>query len=245
MRFTRRLFLGLAIVLLAATPSQAAIALVAQVSGTGASTFTTGSVDTSGANLLTIALTEASNGAATISDSKSNTWTKLTEQCASTPCVVIYYAKNATVGSGHTFTATGSSFFAVLGASAWSGADTTAPFDQENGTGGGSMASGQQPGSVTPTTDGQVVVSAMGWNDTRNITSVTGSTQLNENDFTGGVNYGGGSAYVIQTTAAAVNPAWNWTGGNVAGEVVVATFKAASGGGPTCPPTRLLLGVGC
>lgn len=207
-----------------------AIALVSNVKAAGANTFTSGSIDTSGANLLTVVLTEASVGAATLSDSKGNTWTACTEQFNSVnPACVIYYAKNPTVGTGHTFTATGTSHFAVISAAAWSGADTAAPLDQQNGTGGAGFVNTAPPGSVTPTEDNELVLSGFAWASSVTITSVTGSTILDQTDFAGGTNYGGGDAYVIQTAATAINPAWNFTG-TIPGNVVVATFKVGAAG---------------
>lgn len=204
------------------------IALISNIAGSGPNGFTTGAIDTSGANLLAIALVDFT-GTAVLSDSKGNTWL-LARTDSQPPVLRIYYAKNATVGSGHTFTVTGASTFAVLSAAAFSGADTTAPLDQTNGNGGGTMTTGFQPGSVTPTTDNQLIFTALSWGSSINVTSVTGATQIDETDFAGGNNFGGGDAYAIQTTATAVNPAWNWTGGTVSGNCSQATFKAAAAG---------------
>lgn len=205
-----------------------AYGLVAHNASAGASTFTSGAIDTSGASLLVVVVTEATAGGATLTDSKSNTWTKLTEQSAVAPACVIYYAKNPTVGSGHTVTLTGVLFFGVASFSAWSGAETSAPFDQENGTGGGSFTNTAQPGSVTPSVDNELVITGFAWNNNQTMSSVTGCTLLDQTDFSGGNNYGGGAAYVIQTTAGAVNPTWNFSG-TTAGDIVIATFKASAG----------------
>lgn len=212
-----------------------AIAHVGYVAASGASTFTTAALDTSGADLLTVAVTEFAVAGAVLTDSKSNTWRARTELATTTPFKVIYDAKNATVGSGHTFTLTGATIFAVLQADAWSGSDLTEPFDQQNATAaaGGTMTSGFQPGSVTPTTNDQLVLSGLSW-DTNGIaiTSVTGMVDLQQVAFTGGNNFGGARDYVIQTTAGAINPAWNGTGlAGTSGNGVIATYKASAGGG--------------
>ncbi len=70
---------------------------------------TTGTpIDTTGANLLIFGVSYLDGSAPTISDSKSNTWTALTATLPSTSGDIrIYYAKNPTVGAGHTFSATG------------------------------------------------------------------------------------------------------------------------------------------
>ncbi len=209
-------------------------ALVSNVQAAGANTFTSGAIDTSGASLIVVAITESGANSVTLSDSKGNTWFRLTQRDLITGSsqLCLAYAKNPTVGSGHTFTATGSSFFAVLSVAAFSGADLTSPFDQEGvGGGGAGSSTGQQSGSVTPSADNELIISAAAWSTSITVTSVTGMTLIGQTDFAGGTNYGGGIAYAVQTTATTVNPAWNWTGGAVASNFDTATFKVAAGGG--------------
>jgi hypothetical protein len=241
----RKVLVALAFVLLACRPAFAAIALVNHIAAAGANTFTSSSVSMSGANLLVMVVTEASAAAGTPSDSSSNTWTGLTEQCVSTPCNRIYYAKNATVSGSQTFTLTGSSFFAVISVLSFSGADTTAPFDVEAGTGGGGFGTTANPGSITPGSNNEVVVTGFAWNNSQTISSVTGYTISDQTNFAGGSNYGGAGAYNIQTTATATNPTWNLNPGTTAGDVTVASFKAGAGGGGSTPCIRTLMGVGC
>src|SRR4030095_15898606 len=118
--------------------------------------------DTPGANLLVVSVSHYVIGASItgVSDNKGNTYTALTLRNNGTIGHRFYYAKNAAVGSGHTVTVTGSGgpvpLFVVQ---AFSGAETTAPFDVENGatTGGARLATG----SVTPTQNNSIIVS--GW----------------------------------------------------------------------------------
>lgn len=220
-----------------------AITPIAHVAGAGANTFTTGSINTTGANLLTIVLTENTPGGAAISDSKVNSWTICTEQSNSiNPACTIYYCNAPSVGTLHTFTATGSSIFAVISADAWAGADTVSPLGQQNGTGGGAFTNTAAPGSITPALDNELVISGFAWNASMVITSVTGCTILDQTNFSAGVNYGGGAAYAIQTTAIAINPAWNFTG-TLAGNVVVASFKVSSGAVPLPPGLGPVVGM--
>lgn len=228
--------------LLYAAPSSAAIARVANATGAGANTFTTSSINSSTANFIACGLSENGSGSVTLSDSNTNTWNKLTEQTG-TPAVVIYYATNPTVGAGHTFTATGSSIFSVLNCTAYSGAATTTPFDIESGTFGGAFINTAQPGSVTPGANNELVYTAFGWSASMTMTSVTGFNIINQTDFTGGVNYGGGTADQIQTTATAVNATWNFSG-TVGGSVVQAVFKVGGAGAPATPQRLTLMGVG-
>lgn len=237
----KRLLLALVFVLAASLPSQAAFALIANVQGhsTDNNGFTTSSINTSGADLLVAVVSDAADGS-TLSDSKSNTWTKLTPHTFGTNCV-IYYAKNATVGSGHTFTLGGTATTPTLSVSAWSGSDTSAPFDQQNGA-VAAGATSLQTGSVTPTTGNQLIIAGLTGdaNVTRAIDS--GFTILDQVGHSGFGFSAAAHAYLIQGTAAAVNPTWSWTGSENT-EAAIATFKAAAGGAPACRPTLSTLGV--
>src|SRR5688572_5662429 len=80
---------------------------------------TTTAVDTTGATLLVLACTWF-NGTTvnpTVSDSKGNTWTGLTQQNNETATSIrIWYVNSATptVGSGHTFQIDGTEIYPVI-----------------------------------------------------------------------------------------------------------------------------------
>lgn len=192
----------------------------------GPDTITTTGFNSTGANFLTAGVTQLIGATCTLSDSKSSTWTALTTRVGvSNQQVRIYYAKNITGGAAHTATLTGTGCYATLTFAAWSGVHTTAPFDQESGQ-GGTFNSPAQPGSITPSQNNALVVSAMSWEQTKVIASVTGMTILDQQDWVNNTNYGGAQAYVIQTTAAAINAAWTYTG-SIEGNVAEASFLAA------------------
>lgn len=188
---------------------------------------TTGAIDTTGANILIAVATSNS----VVTDSKSNTWTKLTvrndtgghgNECA------IYYAKNPTVGSGHTFTATGG--FPSIAVASFSGADTTSPFDQENGTGSAGSVTSIQTGSVTPTQNNELLIAGLTF-DVSNTPSINSSfTITNTTDYSGGNHYGVSMAYKIQTSLSAENPTWSWGAGAFVA-TAIATFKIPTSGG--------------
>lgn len=193
----------------------------------GANTFDTSGtpVDTTGCNLITVVCTYASAGAGTLSDSKGNTYTGRTEQYNSVaPACRIFECSNPTVGSGHYWTLTGSSIFGTLGAAGWLNAKLSSPFDQENGQGGAGFSGTATPGSITPGEDGEIIITGFGWNTSASM-SVPGYTIGDSWDFQGGTNYGGGWAYLIQTPAAATNPAWTFSGSE-GGNVTIASYKA-------------------
>ncbi len=195
-----------------------AYSLVSSAKTTG----TSAGIDTTGATLLVI-VQSAVSGMSAPSDSKGNTWTKLTEQGGS-GVTAIYYAANPTVGTGHTFTQGGTA--GSLAVAAFSGALTVAPFDQQSGA-AWDGSSPDAAGSVTPSENNELVIAGAGSSFTG--PSIDGGFTIAQyTDFVGGTNYGSALAYLIQTTATAANPSWTTTGGCAP---VCATFKSSGGGG--------------
>lgn len=205
-----------------------AIALVtSQSSVFGASGGTTGNNTTTGATLIVVCLSYQQSAGANLSDSKGNTWTRLTlyEGSGSQAGVVFYYCSSPTVGTSHTFTTT--SHFCGLNMFAFSGTRTaTTPKDQENGQFVASLSSSVTPGSITPTADGCVLLTTvMNYNGTAPTlpTSYTGFT------YTTSTAFAGGAGYLIQTTATAANPSWTgMTVGNNGACNVVSFFAPAA-----------------
>lgn len=206
--------------------------------GTGFTAPTSGAINTTGANMLVAAYAPYGGAAAnTFTDSKTNTWTACsTQQTTSAGSSWLLYAKNPTVGSGHTFSSS------VAGASltviAVSGADTSSPCDQQNGaTAEGDTLS---PGSITPGAGSALVVAALGYHP------VTGSvptgilinasmTVLDGTAAGYGDHLGVYIATITQSSVAAIAPTWSWTaanGGMDAG-ANIADFKSGSGGSST------------
>jgi hypothetical protein len=197
-------------------------ALVQDVEAAALNTFSTGAIDTTGANLLVASVSRF--GAGTLSDSKGNTWTALTSRVNGEVTLEFYYSVPSSVGSGHTFTLTGSSMAAALSVQAWSGAHGT-PFDVQNGA----TASGTsvQPGSITPSQNNSLLISCFGGATGANTISInSGFFQTSDIDYAGGVNEAGSMAYLVQETAAPINPTWSNASAAVAASI--AAFKPAS-----------------
>lgn len=223
-----------------------AISLVSSVEedfdagGWSATGGTTTAINTTGANLIVLALGwYVGSATATVSDSKGNTWIALTDVSGGFSKHQIYYAKNATVGTGHTFTIS-------MSTSAWpgafvyaiSGADTTAPFDVQNSF-ANVLSSGPISIAVTPTINGSFIVTGL---RTGNATTSTVSIDLS---FILTKNTGGAAAYIIQTTAATINPTWNYSGGNQGAAITIASFKPSIVTPPTSNErTQLSVGLG-
>ncbi len=198
-----------------------AYSLVANTWDGDSSTALTSAIDTTGATLLVVAITRFQGDAPNpenLSDSKGNTWHRLTSIRGSTSAVCLFYAESPTVGSGHTFTFTDASF-GSLTVAAFSGALLTSPFDQENG------AAATQPGSITPGEDNELVVTSFSSFDGSAPGTPSGYTTTDSTPNVPSVNLAGGIAYQIQTTATATNPN-SWATATVS---TVASFKAAAG----------------
>lgn len=191
---------------------------------------TTSSIDTTGASLLVVGVSSYGppSGSATISDSKSNTWTLLTLYAGVDYGIQVYYATNPSVGSGHTVTTGGGLSFPGLVFSAFSGVDTASPFDVENGN--SAIASTNQAGTVTPSNANSLVISAAAIRQSGMLpTSIDGGfTILDQGGGVSGIAVG--MAYLIQTSIAAADPTWTFSASN-ASSITSAVFKAASGGG--------------
>jgi hypothetical protein len=221
-----------------------AYSVVASVAANGNSGGSlTGAVDTTGANLIIVAVSFSTSGAApTLSDNKGNTWTGLTAQAnVSEATVRLYYSYNPTVGTGHTLTIAGATSFSTLSVLAVSGA-ASSPFDQENGATSGSSAIAT--GSVTPGEDNELLAAAAAYAGNGTATVDGGFTVSAQADYSAGNSYGCVLTYLIQTSAAAANPTITCpsSGGSTNTAAAIATFRAD--GGAAVTPLRTLLGVG-
>lgn len=214
--------------------------LLAHAAAAGVSTATTGAINTTGASLIVVGLSRQASTADVVSDSAGNTWTKLTESLA-TGAVgsVLYYALAPITSATHTFTV-GSTNVGVISVAAFSGIQTIAGFDQQNGnsnTTGSTLATG----SVTPLQNGELLIALFGFNATGTPVSIdSGFTITDTTNFVTSANYGASLAYFVQTTAGAINPTWTRTGSS-SQAARIATFiaGAAPGGMSVNTPTKI------
>lgn len=188
----------------------------------------TGAVDTTGANFLAMWVAyDDFGGVPTLSDSKGNTWTALTLQSGT--AVVkgrMYYCESATVGSGHTFTATGSFNYPSLSVGAFSGVKVSSAFDAEDGNGNAATNSIQPTTGITPSLNNEVVLYGLSLNNTATASNPSGYTTAGATAGDGANHIGSFLAYKIQTTAGTEQPTWTWTGVTIAA-CGIACFKAA------------------
>jgi hypothetical protein len=194
--------------------------------GTGVNA-TTSAINTTGANLIVIGVS-ANTVPATFSDSKGNTWTVAggyQNNSINGNYSVLYYCYNPAAGSGHIFSTTSGGYPSIF-VEAWSGA-AASPLDQTNGTQGNTSYTTFQPGSITPTRNDELIVTMT------SIAVTNGNAASSINDgftisdslaFSSGNYWGGAMAYLVQTTAAAVDPAWTYNG-SVFAVANIASFK--------------------
>jgi hypothetical protein len=189
----------------------------------------TSAIDTTGANLLVAVLVSSNGSGAYVSaDSKSNTWTALTARTqASGSQVQMYYCvpSPAQVGSGHTVTFQALMGFYASGYFAAFSGSAAAPFDIQNGATNTSAA--MSPGSITPAFSDELVISGISMHLSSAPTVDASMTVLDSNGFLSGNYFGGGIAYKIQTTAAAINPVWTMSSSDKTA-CVIASFKSTS-----------------
>lgn len=192
----------------------------------GGTSVTTAAIDTTGANLLVALVCSASNNA-TLTDSKSNTWTGLTGQSTGNGAIRIYYCYGGTVGSGHTFTATTGAPSIVVYAFANAAAS---PFDQQNGTQTSVAGTTIAPGSITPTQNEEILVAGAAAGVVPETVNLSGFYQ-DEIALLGGQHYSLSTFFKMQQTAAAFNPTFTFNASSGTSAAASASFKTTISSG--------------
>lgn len=219
-----------------------AIALVDKVaaSATSGGDITTSSIDTSGANFLVMGVSYYQNVTTdpTITDSKGNTWLPLTRNHNTNYGDFvgrIYYARNATVGSGHTFSSAGPSVYSTISIGAFSGLETSADVfvDEEVAITGGMSVTTLSAASLATGADEILAVSHIALREGASSGTISIDNSFNVlhtfNNNPGNA-LGLGFAYRIEATPSTViDPTWTFPTDSAATEL--AFFKAGAGGG--------------
>ena len=200
---------------------------------TDSNAVTTGPIDMTGANFL-VAVTTIFNTTAVdkMSDSQSNTWTGLTIYSVVSGLIKfqILYAKNASVSSSQTFTLGAAVTYPALEVYGFSGVDTTAPADVENGASEQAGPDTHQPGSITPSASNALIIIGYTGTDTGAAPTIdSGYTSPMEFfQWSAGATDSVSGSYLIHTSGA-INPTASKVGsGTVA--IGTAAFLAATGG---------------
>lgn len=182
-------------------------------------------------------------GVSTFTDAENGSgWQALTaQQDSGGSRLQLYYHESPSVDASHLFThPQGYGALAVIGFTGWA---ASSAFDGENGAVLVSNALTMQPGSLTPSEDGCVVIAVMGSGGDPSGSTPAGFTYDASTLLAGvgGTNYGIALAWKIQGTAGAENPTFSHTPTGL-GAAVIAAFKSdgigGGGGGLAMPPRR-------
>jgi len=207
----------------------------------GSSGATTSAVDTTGATLIVISISNIFAAGNAPTDNKSNTYTALNTVNSGARYQTMFYCIAPTVGSGHTFSfdaATHSFSGMVVGA--W---DPTSPvFDTQN-AGNSSAGTTVQPGSLTPGGATNLLITSLGGDNFGPTSIGSGFSNTNLNlDKIGGSNEGSGLAWLEQASATAQNPTWTVTTNDSVILSALASFTFSGGGGGFTAKNRRTLG---
>jgi hypothetical protein len=214
-----------------------AISVIASTSiaTTGSATFsgfTSSAIDTSTATLIEVTVFSYQGAPApALTHSKSGTFTGLTERISSSSTRVrkFYLLNDGSWGSGHTFTITTSHSAAYATAVIRAYAGTNINFHSESSGGSGTTVTSLNAGSVTPPTNGALITTGICYQPTISALAVTGESLaiIQHIPYAAGTTMGGAAADEIQTTAAALDPAWSWTTATAAVSACTATYYEA------------------
>lgn len=179
-------------------------------------------VDTTGCDIIWLVQANI-NGAPNVLDSEGNSWSSAALGATANIYCQIFYCQNPITSTMHVFTANTPAIgtaLAMLGASG----SVSSPFDQVSGANNDSTTS-QQPGSVTPTEDYEILILGVSESDDGTVDS--GFTIAEQVSPWAGNNVGVALAYKIQTTAGAENPTWTLAGGANQVNALLTTYKSA------------------
>lgn len=185
----------------------------------------------------------ANHGVSGVADSRSQTYTAAVSVTdGSTFTLATYYFLNTTGGACTvTVTFAGAITYASLQVAEYSGIATSAALDKfasNSQTAPGTGANAITSGSVTPTTNGQLI---LGWTTALTVGAGTVSAGTG---FTGRVNVFGDTLFEDQVQGAAGAIAATFTGTNAASNytTLISTYKELAAS--TTPNRLMLLGVG-
>jgi hypothetical protein len=188
---------------------------------TNGTSVTTPSYNTTGATFIVIV--EAAGGSFTPTDSKGNTWTKAVNSASfGGEQSSIWYCASPSTDSSQTFSISTVNSFAALAVYAFTGG-AGGVLDKTNSGFNNGSATTVQPGSITPTTNGQLIICALAYKVGSSATINSGFSTPLISAFASGQHYGGAAAFLIQATAAAINPTWTTTSGDDSASI--ASFK--------------------
>ncbi len=198
---------GLIAVFLFISPAWCVPALVGtpQTCG-GSNNCTTATMNTTGANFLVVSITEFGGAPAAPTDSKTNSWTGLTDRVNGSIHTRIFYSVPTSVGTLHTFTISSVGRFPGMTVMAFSGVAQSNPVDVENGA--GAATTSVATGSITPAANNYLLITSCGTNTTATNCTVNSGFSAPVGIQGTGSNQSSFMAFLVQNPAAAINPTW-------------------------------------
>lgn len=201
-------------------------AVISSVNLEANGTATSSAIDTTGATILVINQSAfGTAGLGTLSDSRSNTWTPLTQRTISNTTQRLYYASNPTTGTAHTFTVAGITSGSIQVA-AISGVATASPFDVEAG---GTGTADAAVGSVTPSAGNACLISGLAYtNSGPEVLGVDSNYKIIKIDPASGAPasvIGGALAFLALPVSAPTNPKWYFSQATINFAAENAVFK--------------------
>ena len=186
-------------------------------------------LNTTGAGLIVVFVGDY-NGymPSSITDSAGNTYSAATLYGSNTSAR-IFYKYSPVTGSSVSFISSANfsdtrGFYNVMVFAGGAGGS----IDLENGTGdNGAGVDTTQPGSITPTTNNQLIIAGLFSYSGGGDPTASGVTKTHGVAHSGNIGMGG-AGYAIQSTATAINPTWTSLG--IAGTtrtVIQASFKSS------------------
>lgn len=216
-----------------------------QFTGTINATGTSSPINTTGADLIVVILS-AQNSVVTVVDNYGNTLTACSSASGTYSLAQILYNQGGIVGASHTFTVNpGQNAGPILTIMAFSGS-ATSPLDVQSGANAGAGVTSIQPGSITPSENGALIIAGLcaidgtapPYSINDGFTAPDAGTAWGLRASEGG--YGG---YLVQTAAAAIDPTITWTGSSTqTNSAVIAAFKPAAAPALT-PRVTIFIGM--
>lgn len=196
---------------------------------------TTSTVDMTGATHFVVCVGMPNgNDEPTISDTAGNTnWVRdeLVSSLVSGD-LRVYRCANALDSANYALTLNSvqANFFGIV-VHGFSGVKTTSPLDANSNSNVQNGVSSIQPGSMTPTEDGEVVYTGIVVHTSGNNPSSIDSGFTRASVAVSADNFGVGGAYKVQTSAGAENPTWSITPAADDPATVIFAYKAEPTGG--------------
>lgn len=201
--------------------------------GIGGSSVTTSlnPINSTGATLIVFHVSRNTESC-TIGDNKGNIFTLIQSVTSGTMVSEIYYCipPAGNTGINHYFTyqacvppgATPS-----IDISIWSATNISSPVDEQNSA-SLSVAISGQPGSITPTVNNELVITAVNAGTSTSAPTISAGYSVSSSiSFTASRHVASGMAYSIQTLATATNPTWTYGSSTISAQNIV-SFRALS-----------------